>query len=263
MVRIGGVKQYADGSISERTAWLAEPYMGMPTTTTGSSWVRREKLYQTRARRARGIATGDSRQRRARHRPILGVYEQISDREFPRRDPRFRIEHCTVVTDALIARMRAVGRFHPVCGLREFSWRHAAFLRRRTGRPHVRVPILHRRAASAAVLVGLHGEPSGDPMLWLYSETTRRDPPAMSGAGSSASAERGASFPDPQRRLCLVRGAQRARSRPGNSLTGGARAGPAHAPRSSGSGSKSSARCSEASGSTRLEFGGQKGLLAA
>ena len=27
-VRIGAVKQFADGSISERTAWLSEPYIG-------------------------------------------------------------------------------------------------------------------------------------------------------------------------------------------------------------------------------------------
>ena len=33
MVRIGGIKQYADGSISERTAWLAEPYIGIPNYT--------------------------------------------------------------------------------------------------------------------------------------------------------------------------------------------------------------------------------------
>ncbi|MGD0492667.1 MAG: amidohydrolase family protein [Steroidobacteraceae bacterium] len=39
---------------------------------------------------------------------VLGVYEQLN-REFPRRDPRFRIEHCTVLTPELVARMRTVG----------------------------------------------------------------------------------------------------------------------------------------------------------
>jgi predicted amidohydrolase YtcJ len=29
-VRIGGVKMFADGSISERTAWLSQPYIGIP-----------------------------------------------------------------------------------------------------------------------------------------------------------------------------------------------------------------------------------------
>ncbi len=39
---------------------------------------------------------------------ILGIYEQVH-REVPRRDPRFRIEHCTLINDGLVARMRALG----------------------------------------------------------------------------------------------------------------------------------------------------------
>ena len=45
MVRIGGVKQYADGSISERTAWLADPYIGMPDYT-GVELGTRASLYE-------------------------------------------------------------------------------------------------------------------------------------------------------------------------------------------------------------------------
>jgi predicted amidohydrolase YtcJ len=36
-VRIGGVKQYADGSISERTAWLSQPYIGIGNNYVGSA----------------------------------------------------------------------------------------------------------------------------------------------------------------------------------------------------------------------------------
>jgi len=38
---------------------------------------------------------------------VLRVYERLQ-RERPRRDPRFRIEHCTVVNDSLVGRMRAL-----------------------------------------------------------------------------------------------------------------------------------------------------------
>jgi len=38
---------------------------------------------------------------------ILGVYEQIQ-KENPKKDPRFRIEHCTLLNDSLIQRMRAL-----------------------------------------------------------------------------------------------------------------------------------------------------------
>jgi len=106
-VRIGGVKQYADGSISERTAWLSEPYIGIPNYT-GLRLSTREELLQTArtahqagwqlATHANGDLAIDE---------ILGVYEQVQ-RETPRPDPRFRIEHCTLLTPALIERMAAL-----------------------------------------------------------------------------------------------------------------------------------------------------------
>lgn len=108
-VRIGGVKQYADGSISERTAWLSQPYIGIANNYTGLQLSTREQLYEVgRKAHAAGWqlathANGDLAIDR-----ILGVYEQIQ-RENPRQDPRFRIEHCTLLNDSLIQRMRALG----------------------------------------------------------------------------------------------------------------------------------------------------------
>jgi predicted amidohydrolase YtcJ len=107
-VRIGGVKMYADGSISERTAWLSQPYIGIPNNYVGLQLSSRKRLYET-GRRAHAAgwqlathANGDLAIDR-----ILGVYEQIQ-KELPKRDPRFRIEHCTLLTDTLIQRMRAL-----------------------------------------------------------------------------------------------------------------------------------------------------------
>lgn len=107
-LRIGGVKQYADGSISERTAWLSQPYIGIPNNYVGLQLAGREQLYETgRKAHAAGWqlathANGDLAIDR-----ILGVYEQIQ-KELPKKDPRFRIEHCTLLTDSLIQRMRAL-----------------------------------------------------------------------------------------------------------------------------------------------------------
>src|SRR5207244_780703 len=39
---------------------------------------------------------------------ILKVYERLQ-REMPRRDPRFRIEHCTIINDDLVRRIKAQG----------------------------------------------------------------------------------------------------------------------------------------------------------
>jgi len=106
-VRIGGVKQYADGSISERTAWLSQPYIGMGNYT-GLQVTPREQLLETSRRAHRAgwqlatHANGD-----LAIDEILGVYEQVQQ-ESPRRDPRFRIEHCTLLNESLIRRMAAL-----------------------------------------------------------------------------------------------------------------------------------------------------------
>jgi predicted amidohydrolase YtcJ len=107
-VRVGGVKQYADGSISERTAWLSQPYIGIPNYYAGLRLSSAEQLYETgRKAHAAGWqlathANGDLAIDR-----ILSVYERIQ-RELPKKDPRFRIEHCTLATESLIQRMRAL-----------------------------------------------------------------------------------------------------------------------------------------------------------
>lgn len=107
-VRMGGVKQYADGSISERTAWLSRPYIGIPNNYVGLQLSSREKLYETgRKAHAAGWQLATHANGDLAIDSILRVYEQIQ-KELPKKDPRFRIEHCTLLTDALIQRMRAL-----------------------------------------------------------------------------------------------------------------------------------------------------------
>jgi predicted amidohydrolase YtcJ len=175
MVRIGGIKQYADGSISERTAWLAEPYIGIPNYFGVESGTR-ESLYEN-SRKAWGagfqLATHANGERAIDR--ILSVYEQLS-REAPRRDPRFRIEHCTVVTPELIARIRNVGAIPvPFAGYVNFHGDVMHFYGdERTNRMF---------AYRSFIDAGLRPPTSSDytasppsPMLWLYSMTTRMDP---------------------------------------------------------------------------------------
>jgi hypothetical protein len=107
-VRVGGMKMVADGSISERTAWLSQPYVGRPSDF-GIQVMTEQELYEN-GRKAHeadwqiGVhANGD----RAID-VVLRVYERLQ-RERPRRDPRFRLEHCTIVNDSLIKRIKALG----------------------------------------------------------------------------------------------------------------------------------------------------------
>ena len=107
-VRIGPMKTFCDGSLSERTAALSQPYVGRPDDR-GILVITEEELY-AQARKAHendwqiavhvnGDVAIDM---------VLRVYERLQ-RERPRRDPRFRLEHCTVVNPALIERIRALG----------------------------------------------------------------------------------------------------------------------------------------------------------
>ena len=175
MVRIGGIKQYADGSISERTAWLAEPYIGLPNYYGVESGTR-ESLYEN-SRKAWlagfQLATHANGERAIDH--MLGIYEQLQ-REAPRRDPRFRLEHCTVVTPALVERIRAVGAIPiPFAGYVNFHGDVMHFY----GDERTQRMFAYRWFIDA----GLRPPTSSDytasppsPMLWLYSMTTRRDP---------------------------------------------------------------------------------------
>ena len=107
-VRIGACKLMADGSISERTARLSKAYegtadyFGISTMSEGEQYERSRVPHLAGwqiATHANGDVTIDQ---------TLRVYERLQ-RESPRRDPRFRLEHCTLVDDALVARIKALG----------------------------------------------------------------------------------------------------------------------------------------------------------
>ena len=106
-VRVGGMKLTCDGSISERTARLSKPYIGRPNDF-GMIVMDEKQLYEQciKAHRADwqiGIhANGDVGIDIA-----LRVYEQIQ-KEHPRADPRFRLEHCTVINEDLVRRIKAL-----------------------------------------------------------------------------------------------------------------------------------------------------------
>jgi len=107
-VRIGAIKLVCDGSISERTARLSAPYEGRPNDY-GILVMTEEELY-THGRKAHlaGWQIGTHANGDVGIDTTLRVYERLQ-KESPRRDSRFRLEHCTVVNDGLIARIKALG----------------------------------------------------------------------------------------------------------------------------------------------------------
>ena len=107
-VRVGAQKVICDGSISERTARLSQAYVGRPNdfgilvTDEDHLYAISRKAHEAGwqlATHANGDVGIDT---------TLKVYERLQ-REMPRRDPRYRLEHCTVVNDSLIKRIKDLG----------------------------------------------------------------------------------------------------------------------------------------------------------
>jgi predicted amidohydrolase YtcJ len=107
-VKVGAQKSVCDGSISERTARLSQPYIGRPNDF-GILVTDEEHLY-TLSRKAHeaGWQLGTHANGDVGIDTTLRVYERLQ-KEMPRRDPRFRLEHCTVINDSLVARIKALG----------------------------------------------------------------------------------------------------------------------------------------------------------
>ena len=107
-VRVGAVKATCDGSISERTARLSEPYVGRPSDY-GILVTQPEQLEAiARKAHANGWQVGIHANGDVAIDLVLGIYERLQ-REAPRRDPRFRLEHCTVITPDLVRRIARIG----------------------------------------------------------------------------------------------------------------------------------------------------------
>ncbi len=175
-VRLGAQKQFADGSISERTAWLSSPYLDMDGKFAGLQTTTREELY-AKAKRAHlaGWQLGVHANGDLAIDETLGVFEQLQ-KEAPRRDPRFRIEHCTMVNDGLIRRMKAVGAI-PI-PFAPYVYFHGDVMH---FYGHARTE--HMFAMRSLIDAGLQPPSSSDytaspsdPMMWLQSQVTRTDP---------------------------------------------------------------------------------------
>jgi hypothetical protein len=107
-VRVGAMKLVADGSISERTARLSQPYIGRPNDYGILVMDEAEQYRYARQAHEAGWQIGTHANGDVTIDQTLRVYERLQ-RELPRRDPRFRLEHCTVVNESLIQRIKKLG----------------------------------------------------------------------------------------------------------------------------------------------------------
>lgn len=106
-VRVGGMKLVCDGSISERTARVSRPYIGR-SDDYGILFMPETELYEQALKaHLAGWQVGIHANGDVAIDIALRVYERLS-REHPRPNARFRVEHCTLVNDDLLKRIKAL-----------------------------------------------------------------------------------------------------------------------------------------------------------
>ncbi len=107
MIRIGAVKFSADGSASERTMYMSTPYEG--TDDHGILTMNQEEIDDAVDDAvAHGFRIGIHANGDLTIAMVLNAYERVL-RDHGGANPRHRIEHCSLINDALLARIKAAG----------------------------------------------------------------------------------------------------------------------------------------------------------
>jgi predicted amidohydrolase YtcJ len=107
-VRIGPAKLFSDGSIGGRTARMHKPYEGQPDNV--GLWMMPPEELKAKVRRAHdaGFQVGIHAIGDAAIDLVLDAYEAAQAAN-PRPDPRHRVEHCSIVDDRILGRIRDLG----------------------------------------------------------------------------------------------------------------------------------------------------------
>lgn len=172
MLRLIGVKAFLDGAIGGRTCLLSEPfegtdYRGLQTTSTEEMARNIERVHAD-GNRIGVHANGD-----AAISLVLDVFEDVAAR-LPRPGLRHRIEHCSLIDDEILRRMRALGAIAvPFAGYAAY---HGGALNSWYGPERMERMFAHRSFLDAGVTVaGSSDYPCGpyQPLFGLQSLVTR------------------------------------------------------------------------------------------
>ncbi len=107
-LRIGAVKFGADGSASGRTMYMKTPYVGKPDDY-GILTMSQEEIYEAvDDAHQHGFQIGIHANGDATIEYVLNAYERAM-KQWPREDPRHRLEHCSLVNPELLKRIKASG----------------------------------------------------------------------------------------------------------------------------------------------------------
>lgn len=184
LLRVAGVKLYADGALGSRGAALLEPYSDEPGNSglmqiTEDELARRVAAYASLGLQPATHAIGD----RA-NRVVLDVYEAQA-----RRNPRFaalrpRIEHAQIVAPSdwpRFAELGVVASMQPTHATSDMRWADE-----RVGAERLAGAYAWRRLATDAAPLAFGSDfpvEEANPLLGLYAARTRQDARGMPPAG--------------------------------------------------------------------------------
>jgi predicted amidohydrolase YtcJ len=177
MLRTGGLKGFADGSLGSTTALFYEPYKDAPNTSgiaTDEMYPEGVMLERVRGADRAGMqvmihAIGD----RAND-IILSIYEQVAQQD-GERDRRFRIEHAQHLRPQDIARF---GRDHVIASMQPY---HAIddgrWAEKRIGKERAKTTYAFRSLLDSGATLALGTDWTVaplNPLLTIYAAVTRR-----------------------------------------------------------------------------------------
>ena len=177
MLRVGGLKGFADGSLGSTTALFYEPYNDDPKT----SGIAGDEMYPegamlTRVREAdsRGLQVMIHAIGNKANDLILSIYEQV-EREHGQRDRRFRIEHAQHLRPQDIPRFKrddVIASMQPYHAIDDGRWAE-----KRIGPARSKTTYAFRSLLDAGAQLALGTDWTVaplDPMLTIYAAVTRR-----------------------------------------------------------------------------------------
>jgi hypothetical protein len=175
MLNVGAVKYGADGSASERTMAMSTPYAGKPNDY-GIQTMNQEEIYAAVDDAiASGYRIGIHANGDVTIDMVLNAYERVL-KDWKGPNPRLRIEHCSLVNDNLLRRIKATGSiptpFYTYAHYHGEKWHEY-------GAEKMKMMFAHKSFFDYGIPVA----PASDfapgpyePMMALQSMITRKDP---------------------------------------------------------------------------------------
>jgi hypothetical protein len=160
MLKICGIKITADGAISARTAAVAEPYFHRPDYY-GELAITKELLREIIME---GYPQGYRFSVHANGERAINMFLDIIEEaqtKYPRKDPRNRIIHCTVVNTEIIARIKRLGILPTIFG--PYPYYHGDKIYQAFGAERLERMFAARSFLDADVKVAAHSDHPASP----------------------------------------------------------------------------------------------------